>query len=685
MKKLLLFVMVCMAFTMQAQKLDYKGVFVMNVEQKEDLVHQSKSYNIYMSNDRFVFDAKPIANVPVQDRHFTYELELDRMVALRFRGVDEDGKEDGSSFERYAVPGETMELIFMHGHNDDMVAHRKHYPLYHAKVNRYKAAAIRRFNGHSPNIPEIKGIKWQPTKHEDLNGGFRTMHVFLGKDETLVHFLSHDTQKLHEGINPPYLEDDKGNRYRLLRNISGNILGGNDSEEEIFGGYAAFEAMPQDVKSFNLMCYSVKQRNIQVLPPARKHKPNFFLTVTASPDIADKGYLIHLCEKLGGSMEDIVADLDCDQNRQVRFSTYLAEPTQLVVIGIFADGSLAQGVVSLPAFPDTKLQVTVRNGRYDFSGTGFYEESDSTESYVNATKHGRSEEEYKPLLTQYLVEHANEQGTLYYYYHWNVLSNKEIKSLLNDEQLASPFGKIIAKEVEREEWIEKNGYRIVDHFDYIRIPDRQEEDYQPDLDKYRQDMLVGKPVDLGLSVKWADMNVGAESAERSGLYFTWADAEPLDSKLAVGRAWYNYKWGKGDKLSLRKYNTLSNIGSVDSLTTILPQDDAATMLWQAGWRMPTYEEMTELREKCKWEWTKLRGHEGYKVTGPNGKHIFLPAAGCHNHNGEYGFNTMGYYWTSTVSSDSSKDAHQLSFSQKNINPKALSERFAGRTIRAVCK
>ena len=43
--------------------------------------------------------------------------------------------------------------------------------------------------------------------------------------------------------------------------------------------------------------------------------------------------------------------------------------------------------------------------------------------------------------------------------------------------------------------------------------------------------------------------------------------------------------------------------------------------------LPSLAEWKELFEKCIWEWGVLIGLNGFKITGPNGHHIFLPALG----------------------------------------------------------
>lgn len=62
-----------------------------------------------------------------------------------------------------------------------------------------------------------------------------------------------------------------------------------------------------------------------------------------------------------------------------------------------------------------------------------------------------------------------------------------------------------------------------------------------------------------------------------------------------------------------------------------------------GDRLPTNEQFEELRNKCSWSWTG----RGYKVTGPNGNSIFLPAAGCRGYDWGVGFvGSNGFYWSS---------------------------------------
>ena len=146
-------------------------------------------------------------------------------------------------------------------------------------------------------------------------------------------------------------------------------------------------------------------------------------------------------------------------------------------------------------------------------------------------------------------------------------------------------------------------------------------------------------VDLGLSVKWAACNVGASSPEDYGNYYAWGEtatkAEYTESNSKT--------YGK----------TMGDISGN-------PQYDAARANWDGTWRLPTKAEFNELRNKCKWEWTELGSKKGYRVIGPNGNSIFLPAAGWRSGSSLYDADTNGRYWNSTSMSDS-RVANNFSF------------------------
>jgi hypothetical protein len=82
--------------------------------------------------------------------------------------------------------------------------------------------------------------------------------------------------------------------------------------------------------------------------------------------------------------------------------------------------------------------------------------------------------------------------------------------------------------------------------------------------------------------------------------------------------------------------------------------------------LPSKENFEELINLCKWKWMNLFGKvTGYKVTGPNGNYIFLPAAGyCYCTSLRLrlsGFD--GFYWSATRSTNSA--AYCLDFHSNN--------------------
>lgn len=129
-------------------------------------------------------------------------------------------------------------------------------------------------------------------------------------------------------------------------------------------------------------------------------------------------------------------------------------------------------------------------------------------------------------------------------------------------------------------------------------------------------------VDLGLGVKWGAYNVGAKSPEEFGGYYSYGETEARTD----ARSYDNYKWYSSSK-GLLKYNVNPENGVVDDREYLLPEDDAATVTFGDGWRMPTEDEMRDLVMKCSWSNYEYNGVQGYKVTGTTGNSIFIPKAG----------------------------------------------------------
>ena len=186
-------------------------------------------------------------------------------------------------------------------------------------------------------------------------------------------------------------------------------------------------------------------------------------------------------------------------------------------------------------------------------------------------------------------------------------------------------------------------------------------------------------VDLGLpsGTLWADRNVGADSPEAYGDYFAWGETEPKSTYN-----WSTYKWCQGSYYTMTKYCTKSSYGTVDSKTVPDLEDDAAFVNMGKDWRMPTYDELNELKTKCTWTWTTQNGNKGYKVTGPNGNSIFLPAAG-YRYDGDLSYaGSEAFYWSASLDESSPSDAWSLYF-DSSYRGRGLSSRHYGSPVRAV--
>ena len=175
-------------------------------------------------------------------------------------------------------------------------------------------------------------------------------------------------------------------------------------------------------------------------------------------------------------------------------------------------------------------------------------------------------------------------------------------------------------------------------------------------------------VDLGLSVLWADCNVGGDSESPIGGLYGWAD--PSGEKKSQNVA---------DYVPLRKY-----LSSQIPMNISGTEYDIASAKWGQGWRMPSKEDWKELIEKCKWTKEKAFHVNGYRVEGPNGNSIFLPNTGLRF--GETISNTdAGYYWTSEMAQNDSDCACYYYFDGEKHNDIVSTRNYvySGRAVRPI--
>lgn len=155
-------------------------------------------------------------------------------------------------------------------------------------------------------------------------------------------------------------------------------------------------------------------------------------------------------------------------------------------------------------------------------------------------------------------------------------------------------------------------------------------------------------VDLGLpsGLKWATCNVGASDPEDYGHYYTWGETDH----------WAEFDPDKATEIYKAVEDGLDISGN--------PGYDAARAKWGGKWRMPTEREFDELIDKCDWTWTSQGGRKGYKVTGPNGNSIFLPAAGVPDGGERLRDGKVGRYWSCTPEVRTGYVAVNLNFDEE---------------------
>lgn len=190
-------------------------------------------------------------------------------------------------------------------------------------------------------------------------------------------------------------------------------------------------------------------------------------------------------------------------------------------------------------------------------------------------------------------------------------------------------------------------------------------------------------VDLGLSVKWATCNVGANNPYDKGDYFSWGDTNVYKDENTNSK-WIFYKWCNMFVTALTKYNNNKYYGKIDGKKKLDIEDDMANFNWGGNWRLPTDAELEELEAKCIWKWVEKDGVSGQLITSKiNGNSIFLPASGsCLDSPNDTYLSPSGFYWSSTLDIDRPYSAWIVAFTNNGMCMSS-EDRCLGLSVRAV--
>lgn len=209
-------------------------------------------------------------------------------------------------------------------------------------------------------------------------------------------------------------------------------------------------------------------------------------------------------------------------------------------------------------------------------------------------------------------------------------------------------------------------------------------------------------VEIG-GIKWATMNVGANSITDTGLYFQWGDTQGYTAdQVGDGEGkkyfdWEDYKYAEINTSGGGNSGSSSGSGSTtivitkynesDGLTVLLPSDDAVTAAWGGNWRMPTTAEFQALGNAVNTAWTndyQSTGIKGMVCTAKNGSgaELFFPAASYCSNGSVCDVGSYGCYWLSSLGL-SKTSAYHLYFRSGYVDWQGYDPRMYGYSVRGI--
>ena len=191
-------------------------------------------------------------------------------------------------------------------------------------------------------------------------------------------------------------------------------------------------------------------------------------------------------------------------------------------------------------------------------------------------------------------------------------------------------------------------------------------------------------VDLGLSVKWASCNIGADKPYEYGKLFQWGRVD-------------GYAYGDtNNKFRTKEQNKADTGNEAIPVTTssktyskgeiLDKEDDAAYVATNGKLRMPTFDEISELITETTSQWCKCHFVLGRLFTSKKDESnkIFIPTAGYFDNDDFYSKGYNGVVWSSSVNSEHANSAYCIDFYLSYFNYYAYS-RCNGFSVRGVCK
>ena len=428
-------------------------------------------YLIYFADENFDIIETPVACVPVVDKKFHYEVELNDLTVCRIRCIFPGGEICSAWIETFAAPGVTFELTVHNGY----YSASSQYSNYLSKIRRLADTYCK--NHHlNENVAKPDGLykTWENVKYGNWNNHKVEKVEFCEKKTTVT--LSPSRWEHSELSSDVCLRDSAGNLYKMLHNEST----GNRYIDYIRGVRYSFEPLPKDVTKFDMVqktnkkasvfnengvnqWYDVAGYNINVIVADiaenlnADQKPNFSITFKTelTNEVSGCTFEVMSADEMQTGNARLLGDIDLDSNGEGTFSTYLAEPCIVWVLQTMADGGPIRAYqINIPFVPGENAQFTLkstgikRDGglgfrmempSYQLTGSKFYTEWEKAEKKFNEMfdKHG---DKANAAINEYVKKNGSNLGLVMQYLigPWNA-----DYSILPQKTLQNPMVKLL--------------------------------------------------------------------------------------------------------------------------------------------------------------------------------------------------------------------------------------------------
>ncbi|MBR2195826.1 MAG: hypothetical protein IJ911_09460 [Salinivirgaceae bacterium] len=412
-------------------------------------------YLIYFADENFEIVEKPVACVPVVDKKFHYEVELNDLTVCRIRCIFPGGEICSAWIETFAAPGVTFELTVHNGHYSGQ------YTNYVSKIRRLADAYCK--NHHlNDGVAKPDGLykTWKNVKYGNWNNQKVKQVDFCEKRTVVTLSAAHwERGNLNSDV---CLRDSAGNLYKMLHNESS----GNRYIDYIRGARYAFEPLPKGVTHFDLVqkvskkvtftnengeAAVVNGQDVTVIVENIREnltpnpKPNFSITFKTEHTDEVTGFRLELMPADKPLAGGTLGDVDIDKSGEATLSTYIGEQCMGYVVPVLVNET-ANYLMSIPLVPGenaqfTLISVDLKNGQvpsFELTGSKFYEEWGKAQKkfFEMIDKYGEKAEDVRK---EYVKKHADNLGLVMQYLsgRWNA-----DYSILPEKTLQNPMVKM---------------------------------------------------------------------------------------------------------------------------------------------------------------------------------------------------------------------------------------------------